>query len=380
MDTKVLPVLRENQLVDNPNFEKRFLFDLNHLSEQNLFKDTTYRNNANAVIQKYIPWNSDEISREKTQQNKKLEKLFSDIDKKKLKFSDKVDEIEKHPLFKQIDTFWMSSLDKYDHWDFFENAYFTQKFEEIQNQNILQIINFFANHATPRFKYFLNYALIRFLQNQDENREKAYNDFKHSLKLLHSQGTLLSQAVAAVGLKYAVELKKKYPVKGYDYFTSQTSEAYQRVSWGWASIFTQDFGHKYSQEIKSFMTSRSGVCAGVSEGTLGAAMFEEFLRNSHWPLEHNFEKEKQQQVDIRRQLFNVCGMNQHEFLIDRKPSAIRLNEAFASSQDKSEYNDSGSFLFKRIDVGRIPYLRRIIWGFINTIASPNFARVYEDDL
>lgn len=372
------PVLESAKTPLKVETRKRMLVDLKILENEDLFSDFTYTNNANSFLEQHIPWSSEEISSNSDENLKLLQHMFSDLSAKKIEIKDQITEIPQHANFERIDTDWMQDLSQYDHWNFYENNYFAEKVNHLKNQDVLQVVQFLGDFPVPEVMTFLNLSVVRFLKNVDSNKDEAYRSFHKSLQLLHSQGTLLSQTVAAKGVLYGIHFKEAFPTEGYGFYNWDVYHAYQRVPWGWVGLISKGFGPATGLgEFETYLSPKFGVCSTGGENLMGNAIFVEFTRQSSWPLEHNFKNDLMRKRQLTHKILEACHLEVFKPLVDRKPHALYLSQL--SQLNRLEPANESATPALDFDIGKVPYLRRILWGILVSAGTPNFTSLYDND-
>ncbi len=369
-----------DKIYSSPKLEikTRILKDLEYLRDHPLFLKTSRQANGAELIHQHIPLEffddgtSKSTSAQKTTESKVQELSKDCLEEKMSAGTVKHRCVLNHPLFREIDVSWMAELPRYDHWSVFDVPQVKSLMTTAAHGNYISRVQLSASLPSPNANSFLTLALIRFLKTKDQNLKKAYRDYWHTLDLLHSNHTLIGSTIAVTGIEMGHELQQDYPLQNLREFDLVAAAAYKRLAWSWIGLLDSVWSEPLPVEFEEFLMPELGMCTGVGERPYGALAFHELIEDSHWPFEMNFSDKIERMKNLRIKVYEVCQMHSHQMLL--KPELVKSDEftpPTITTPDSQAAENART-------VARVPYLRRIIWGILASIGSPDYYRHYDD--
>ncbi len=372
------PSIEKIYKAPSAKIEKRILKDLQTLKEHHPLPSPTFKNNAWDFLSQHISW-SDTEPEDFSKNEKLLVSLFEDCEKEYQSLSVKLaDCVRGHPNFSKIDTTWMHKLEAYDHWYFFSRPGLRYGIQLSRQKNFLYRIQFQATAPTPHFDHFLQFSIVAHLKDSKLNQEKAAAQFKKHLQTLHSAHSLVAAMLVGKGLRYALANHNLKVSTSFKNLESQHIKAYNRVSWAWTGILDAVWDGPLPAEYIDFLKPKYGVCIGAGENPLGLLAFSDLIEPSYWPLEYNIPAQLQRTRELRKRVFEICHMPYHKAYLQEQTPPLTDEEYKKAIKPRTELSDFDTNI-SEVAVFRAPYLRRIYWALLTSVASPSFLQHYEDD-
>jgi hypothetical protein len=355
--------------------QAKILDDLRLITATPVFQSSTYSANAEALLSQHVSWEGDGIGELSSASHLALIKLFEKYPAW-MSSSEKLREIGRDPLLKEIDTGWMARLDHFDHWDISTRTEIKEHLARATLTNGIGKIGIVSALPLPNFDELRKWAIVRFLQSSNKKQSDpitALSAFRKATALCHSAGLLISEMVALRMLQDEKTLVQSFEISNWNLVPDETIQAYKRLSWASVALVRMPwFGDEIPKEFTSFLKPENGMCAGVWESLVGLDGFRDYLE-PRFPFEYNFATNMNRARDNQRQFMATCHMGNYESLLT--PSPIERQPLFGSDNLPLMGIDwPGTRYF---NWSRIPYLRQLVGLQVLAIATPNYLRLYD---
>lgn len=350
-----------------------FVSDLRRIERSGFFNHPSRKNNARFFLNDYISWQSPTVE-PLLERERKLNEAFN-----------------KHPSFlvgqryfqdfmndpdiQAIDTDWMIHLKNFDHWEIMGHPENRELLNEAKAGTSLDRLSSLSKLHIPRSSNLVSFAIIRLVKVYKNNPLEAYKEFLHTLRLIHSQNTLVGHTSAAHGFIFAGRIRHSLlPFKGLSHLNEGLGIAMRRTSWVWPSVLDMVYRGPFPERLQPFLKPEYGVCAGASENPLGVRAYFELVQGPSWPLEHDFTKASERSVELRKKIFKVCSMPEFEFLL-APPETQRVFGSPSSISGLIRLDPKTPEYL--VTMGKYPYFRRLLYGILSRITIERAFAIYE---
>ena len=350
----------------------RILADLTLVSQEPPFEETRFEHDAEFFLERYVSWEG--LSREVTDADQVTE-LFSRFTYWKVA-PGQLKQLTEDPMFNSIDTAWMSSLYKYDHWNLSARSEVAHKLQSAARMNGVSRIGVFATLPIPNYNEIRLWATLHLLQKFKAGRAlEGFHTFRKTAQLVHSSGTLVGNMIVVAMLKDEHLLTSLFKVKSWELVPTQVIESYQRVSWAWVALSREPWFREFPEDFKTYMRPQLGLCAAAWELGSSVSGFQDFLE-PRFVFESDFSANIERSRNFQIQLLKTCNMSSLTSLVTETPPGA--NPWFGKGyEDLLMVDPQGTSEATTMNWSRVPYLRRIMGLTLLTVATPNYLQHYE---
>ncbi len=371
------PTIENAYKAPSPKIKQRILKDFKVLEEHNPLESPTFENNAWEFLDHHISWSNTETDAF-PENEKLLVAVFEECERQYQSLSNELSDcLLNHKNFSEIDTSWMQNLKLFDHWYYFSRPELKNGVLLSRQKSFLYRVQFQATAPAPHFDHFLQFSIVDYLKNEKQNDEEAAAAFQHRLLLLHSTHSLVGAMLVGKGLRYALVNQDLKSTKTFQNLESQHIKAYQRVSWAWTSLLDSLWDGPLSNDYMPFLKPEYGACIGGGENPMGLLTFSDLIAPSYWPLEYNIPEQLQRTRDLRKKVFDICQMPHHQAFVLEEVPPLSKEEREKAIKPRTELSDFDTNI-SEVVLFRAPYLRRIYWALMTSVATPSFLSAYEN--
>lgn len=347
------------------------LEDLEYLKKYPIFSNFTYNNNAQHLLEKYVPFEGAAKQIADPEWVSQIEKLRDKYGTKWMSQPEVFANLLNEPEVKGFDTdTWMDQLLEYDHWEISEYPEINEQIKKASSSNSLEKIGIWSSLPIPQYSVLSLLASIHVAKSKDKNA--AIKVYRHIAKLMHSSHSLIGNMMAVQHLKNEASLVSQFHIKNWEPIKGDLIEKYKRVSWGWGDVIGQTYLFNFDKRFEPYLKSELGLCAHVQERVADIGGLSDFLEGG-WPLEINYKKGMEQGRVFLGQLMDTCHMQ--EWKVFNQPTLPGENPLFTSKDDQQAFDDFFGFSFF-VNSSRVPYIRGSIGAILATIGTPRFNNLY----
>jgi len=275
---------------------------------------------------------------------------------------------------------WIRSLRAFDHWNFFEDESFLRDFKDVAQKGSIDKFGAWSASAYPKVLSELRQMVVKEafrLMLMDQTR-MGLKLMRHVATLLDSTRTLKGQVEAARLLEDERKLAVIMKMKDWPSISSEISQSYERVGWGWAQVLSKSvFQENFPERWQPYVSPEFGMCGGLTESPMGPGVISDFLGRG-FPFEGNLYQNQRRATLENRQRLAVCGLSVLEPLLVKGDAWS--SEAFGPKWLRywTILNDSEQRVLSFLpNPSRLPFLRRIIGAYLVANGSPNYLKVYQ---
>ena len=360
------------------NFPK-ILDDLEMLHKHQIFKNSTYQNNAEFLISKYVSLDgvaSALIAKNNTNEPvKKITKVYTSWRSDQEVFNTLINDKE---LF-DVDTEWLEKLYEYDHWNFSTNKELISAMATVPNVNALTRLEIFSQLPTPNYDNFRSWAVLHFLKQLKKGQPlKGLKTYRKIANLIHSSNTIIGNITAASMLKDEYLFMSKFNIKKWNTVPIFYIDAYIRTTWAWMGILKIPYFQSFPIEFLSYLKPETGICASSRESVSNFSLYLD-LYQPQVKFERNFTDNVIFTTHLYQKIQKVCNLEIYDKFLSRSPASLNPWSSFKFDKELFKAQKHMDYDFSIEDNWvYLPYIRRIVGTVYFATGSPmNYVTHYE---
>lgn len=371
------PQSHENQSTLYQNLPK-ILSDLEDINSHPIFPAWTSNNNAEYLISKYVSFSGfEKLIRQNPRYDalKKIDKYYPDWRRS----PSTIEAMMKDHELMTINTEWVSSLQKFDYWNFSTNTQIKEALAVVPNVSAMTRMEIFSQLPIPNYNVLRNWALVNFLQQTKKGHPIAgLKNYRKVAELINTSGTLIGNITAASMLKEEYVLVSKFHIQNWKTQPFYYIDTYTRVSWAWIGLLKLPMFDRLPQKFLRFAKPETGACAGSWETVSNYSAYLDFFQ-PQVVFESDFSKNVKFTSDLYKSLQTQCNLQSYGPFLSRSPASIdytasyRMDASIYNVQKGTDYNYSiqDNWLYW-------PYVRRLVGFFsFNNGSSINYLVHYQ---
>lgn len=338
----------------------KFIEDLKILDSQKIARPITRTKNAAEFLVDKISWSPDETNLNDAQQSARTAKQVLARHAKWQSSPEQLAKLLSDPELKNIDPSWVRELSQFDYLDLSVTRQQKEQLDRLRPMDVISRIGVIAALPMPNFMEAVDLATIGALKAHAAKAPRAelisyLNSIDQLFHLTQSSPTLVDQSIAVATLGRLHSLVEALKIEGMTVVPVEMRLRIRRVSWMWAQVLALSSMKEFESAlnaVRPYMKTTNFLCGGSDPvGTM--AIFKDILAGG-WPLEPDFKSELEREENYLRETAKICGTPVTDIVLSlpKAPdNPMQLN---------------------------VPYLRRIYFSILNSIAVPNYSRQYDD--
>jgi hypothetical protein len=357
----------------------KILADLEVLSEHPVFPESTYQNNAQFILSKYLWMDGVEVNAVLNPRTELLSRMtdsnYNSWRSNEAQFQEMIHDKE----LLALDTRWMQSLNKYDHWNYSSDTKIISSLSAVRDVNALTRLEIFSQLPVPSFKQLRSWALLNFIKLHKQGRDiEGLKTYRHVAFLLHTAGNLVASMTAASMLKDEYVLMAFFHVKNWETVPYFYVDTYSRVTWAWMAVLKIPYFDDFPKAFIPYLKPQNGICAGALEAVSNFSLYRDFFE-PHSFFEADFTSNVNFTKKLYRKIQSDCNLDVYSKFLERSPASLHPFSSYTFDDDISERKKYTDYNFSLADNWiYIPYVRRLVGLVYFANGSPiNYVMPYE---
>ena len=342
----LIPEIQLAEVGPFKRYRTKVLEDLKILSQNRLFPSLTFQKDAGPFLLKHVNWGDSEHP----SKVRDIAKNYPELD---CYCNKHFNSLLRDPKIIELDLTWVDKLQDYDHIKLTARPQTLEMLKNLKKSDPRTKIKNYDLPPLPSLKELYFAGIFRFVQLHQQGRSvEGLAHLRKISQLLYSIPDQVASLEAFRLLNREYLIINHFKIQGWKTIDKNLLKTHKRVTWATPGIISSLFWTGLDPEIAPYLKPQYGFCAGVAQNAFGLG-HEEYLK-PQFPLEPDFSLQLKQSHQIRKQLFEACGMNDYKGLLN---------------------NDAP----KDFKETQMPFVRRSIALVLMSIGHPDWFKLYKQE-